>query len=283
MSTKLHAFMTGYLSKQADSKTTDSENASFKPEAWKTLTSAFGPSLARHAGIQLYAEKSGLLGDGYVDVNTLRQTTYNPLKAAYEALFNRQAPNLNPTSNHASAAYLDPDGWAMRMLRTYGGDEAVPPTGVIVPRKPNVFDRMLTEAQKSKDVKNVPAGVLAHELGHASRGRMVGRLNFLGKPALMAGAFGAATMNDEDAAKKATVAGTAGGLITALTEIDASRQGSKILRHAKANAPDPKLLKGNPYVGVPTYLLSALLPLATFYTKKSLGGYRPKPADPQQA
>jgi hypothetical protein len=286
MSTKLHAFMTGYLSKQADANDTSSENrAGYSPSLLKNTASIMAPSLATNAGIRSYIRRAEIFGDGSMGLESLRLTKYNPLKASYESLMGKPAPDLNFTKVLPGAGYISPDGWIARIIKRNKLPYA---TGVLVPQTspPGTVNGVI----QPRRVQNVHAGVLAHELGHASRGRLVGSLNALGKPALLAGAVGAATLNDEEAAKKSMLAGTVGGLATALTEIDASRQGSKILRHAKT-LPNYKYMtggfkrgfRGSPYVGVPTYLLSALLPLATFYTKKSLGGYRPKPAESTQA
>lgn len=129
-------------------------------------------------------------------------------------------------------------------------------------------------------------GVLAHELGHGLQGKRTIKANMHGKNVMNLGAAGAGILgslrsNDPNTQKTydrigSTVAGvgTLGGLTTAATEFDASLKGYKMMRDAGKF----KGLKGmhrisnrlSPFRGVPTYLMAAAAPAATYYGARYL-------------
>ena len=129
-------------------------------------------------------------------------------------------------------------------------------------------------------------GTLAHELGHGLQGERALRANeygirIMGLGTVGAGIAGALRSDDPNKQKTydrigSTVAGvgTLGGLTTAATEFDASLKGYKMMRDAGKF----KGLKGlnriskrfSPFNGVPTYLMGAAAPAATYYGARYL-------------
>lgn len=129
-------------------------------------------------------------------------------------------------------------------------------------------------------------GTLAHELGHGLQGKRTIQANIYGKNLLQSSAVGAgilgALRSDDPNTQKTydrigsavAGAGTLGGLTTAATEFDASLKGYKMMRDAGKF----KGLKGmgriskrlSPFRGVPTYLMGAAAPAATYYGARYL-------------
>lgn len=129
-------------------------------------------------------------------------------------------------------------------------------------------------------------GTLAHELGHGLQGERTIRANVHGKNIMGLGTMGAGVMgslrSDDPNTQKTydrigsamAGAGTLGGLTTAATEFDASLKGYKMMRDAGKF----KGLKGmsriskrfSPFNGVPTYLMAAAAPAATYYGARYL-------------
>lgn len=117
--------------------------------------------------------------------------------------------------------------------------------------------------------------ILAHEMGHVTgpkwlsgKGsvffrRMAPRTNVLSS-------VGALAADDQGTAQTIANVGSALHLPTLVSEIDASRRGSKLLKTVGG-------LKGmsraKAYTGLPTYILHALVPQLAVQSKGALGGY----------
>ena len=129
-------------------------------------------------------------------------------------------------------------------------------------------------------------GTLAHELGHGLQGKRAILANGHGIRIMGLGTMGAGiagALRSDDPNKQKTYdrigsavagAGTLGGLTTAATEFGASLKGYKMMRDAGKF----KGLKGmgriskrlSPFRGVPTYLMGAAAPAATYYGARYL-------------
>jgi hypothetical protein len=114
-------------------------------------------------------------------------------------------------------------------------------------------------------------GILAHELGHYTRGTGLAQL---GRQLHGVGSMSAllpAIMKDDDNASMAAAAGSAFSLPMVADESLASWAGSKALR---GNGFMRRLA---PFAGVPTYALAASLPWGVYGAKKLFGGYTADP------
>jgi hypothetical protein len=109
--------------------------------------------------------------------------------------------------------------------------------------------------------------ILAHELGHHLGPRWLNKsrvVSSLGRPL---GVLGALMSSDEDTSRNMALAGTASQLPTLASEFDASRRGMNILSKLKLSNPR------RAFVGLPTYLAAASLPMLAHLGKKGLGGF----------
>ena len=114
------------------------------------------------------------------------------------------------------------------------------------------------------EMNNRNPGVLAHEIGHAphvkpvqfAQGPWAGPLKQLGNISAML-ANASAGSDGDNAALAATVLGTAPHLPGVFQEIGASRRGAQLLRAQN--------MRGRgAFIGLPSYLLSALVPSASY-------------------
>tara|TARA_R100000742_G_C4241988_1_gene61522 strand:+ start:13 stop:771 length:759 start_codon:yes stop_codon:yes gene_type:complete len=164
------------------------------------------------------------------------------------------------------------------------------------------YDPFLASYNPKTHTVNAPRknyGILAHELGHAEQyknplyRKTVAPLSKFGR---IAGQFGALapvfTDNEEEARRNAKIAGVM-QIPTLVEEFDASRRGSRILsdqmaknklkpaiagknaiRTAKKVSPlVGAMSKLRPFVGMPTYLLTAAAPYLIYKYMKSRGLY----------
>lgn len=153
---------------------------------------------------------------------------------------------------------------------------------------------------KSEDAR---LGILAHELGHAeqfrksnptnsnyrslfggrtrARGRQVSAM--LGQ---LGGSLGPMFTDDSDTAGIQALVGSAMSAPQLANEAGASARGSRtLINYAKENglwknknALQKLKFAGRSWIGMPTYLLAAAAPLATYLGYKLVGGYDRKPA-----
>lgn len=117
-------------------------------------------------------------------------------------------------------------------------------------------------------------GILAHELGHHTGGKLMTRANQFGRMASGIGTLGALTATDENTSRNRAMAGSASFLPTLISEFDASRRGAKIMKNLKL----PGRMKA--FVGLPTYAMMAGAPMLAHYGKKYLGGFTPNKQQP---
>lgn len=137
------------------------------------------------------------------------------------------------------------------------------------------------------------APAMAHEAGHATQPKIhlnrAGRL--LGIAGSAGGSLGAMASSNEDTGRMYALGGTLANVPTLASEIDASVRGDNMLQKIRkatgANRPpagayNPEQLNwkrhlprhgGSPYIGLPTYLMTAGAPMIAHYAKKLLGGY----------
>ena len=110
------------------------------------------------------------------------------------------------------------------------------------------------------DSGNMRRGVVAHELGHASRpGKYKWFPHQAGKGLAMMSLFPAAFTGDQEAREALGALGSAAMLPTLYEEIMASRAGSKILKNKGVKG----IRRFSPFIGVPTYAAMTTLPLLT--------------------
>jgi hypothetical protein len=111
--------------------------------------------------------------------------------------------------------------------------------------------------------------VLAHEAGHAlgskpllwasAAGKQIGALSVL--PSLLA--------PNEETSRTIALGGTAAMVPTLYSEIDASIRGASLLKRLKV----PFSGRARAFLGIPTYLAAASLPMLSHLTKKYFGGF----------
>jgi hypothetical protein len=114
-------------------------------------------------------------------------------------------------------------------------------------------------------------GILAHELGHHTGGKLMARANQFGRVASGIGTLGALTATDENTSRNRAMTGSASFLPTLISEFDASRRGAQIMKNLKL----PGRMKA--FVGLPTYAIMAGAPMLAHYGKKYLGGFTQNP------
>lgn len=112
-------------------------------------------------------------------------------------------------------------------------------------------------------------GVAAHELGHHFGGTKMLHVNVRGKPLSTFGTLLALMSPNENAAQAAAAAGTAGGIMTLASELDASRRGYKLLRGLGGG----RRASLKAFAGIPTYLIAGAAPALAYFGKGSLGGF----------
>lgn len=139
----------------------------------------------------------------------------------------------------------------------------------------------------SMSAGNVPAHVLAHELGHHAQSPWL-RGTVARQGMMLGNTLGAAApiFSDSDStARMGAGAGSLAALPGILGEIDASRRGAGMMEKAlgtEAWSKLPMLRKLGPYVGVPTYLAAASTPWLAYGARKLSGGYKNASYDQDQ-
>lgn len=138
----------------------------------------------------------------------------------------------------------------------------------------NLFNKQLSSP---RGIRSDPA-YIAHELGHAHDPLVA---NMKGIPAAVSrvlyglgstgGVFGAASMPDQDSARRAATIGTAMTLPTLAHEGYASIKGMQLLRQASRKIPLKVLLKT--LSGIPTYGAIAAAPFTAYGIRKQMGGF----------
>lgn len=128
----------------------------------------------------------------------------------------------------------------------------------------NVFNNFINLPKRFKN----PA-ILAHEAGHAFgskpqlwasiAGKQIGALSVL--PSLL-------TPNEETS-RNIALGGTAAMVPTLYSEVDASIRGANLLKKLKV----PFSGRAKAFLGIPTYLAAASLPMLSHLTKKYFGGF----------
>lgn len=114
-------------------------------------------------------------------------------------------------------------------------------------------------------------GILAHELGHHRSGKAIWG-SFL--PGQLLSMFLPLLGRNAGRSKKLALGSTAYYMPNVASETIASKKGHDLLRDLGAKPEEQR----QAFVGLPTYLLQALLPLTLYKGKKILGGYRPHSA-----
>lgn len=114
-------------------------------------------------------------------------------------------------------------------------------------------------------------GILAHEMGHAEDPKLLTTLNPLGKMVSGGATLVSAFVRPQSAARLAAKIGTLGYGGTLASEISASTRGYKMLGDAGAEKFSDKIQAAS---GLPTYILSALLPAMTYKGRKFLGAFK---------
>lgn len=190
-------------------------------------------------------------------------------------------------------------------IKLEGGRPAVASTGTAtsIPSHYNPLDRTVSITKVLGRNQDSKLGILAHELGHAEQYRksnptsknwksLFGGRNrtalagiISGSLAPLVGVAGPSLTSDEGTAQTYAALGTLGQAPTLASEFGASARGSRTLvNYAKQsglwkNKSALQKLKfaGQSWIGLPTYLLSAAIPLATYLGYKATGGYAKRP------
>lgn len=113
--------------------------------------------------------------------------------------------------------------------------------------------------------------ILAHEMGHAEDPALLTKLNPLSKSIGAMGTLAAAFIRPQSQARLAAKLGTLGFGGTLASEGSASTRGYKMLGDAGAEKFSDKIQAAS---GLPTYILSALLPAMTYKGRKFLGAFK---------
>lgn len=113
--------------------------------------------------------------------------------------------------------------------------------------------------------------ILAHEMGHAEDPKLLSALNSLGKLVGGSSTLVSAFVRPQATARLAAKIGTLGYGGTLSSELSASARGYKMLGDAGEKKFSEKIQAGS---GVPTYILSALLPAMTYKGRKLLGAFK---------
>ncbi len=113
------------------------------------------------------------------------------------------------------------------------------------------------------------AAFMAHELGHHHGGAGLMNVNMAGKGITGLASTIAALQPHEDTSAVAAGVGTAAGLGTLASELDASRRGYRLMRQAGSGRKGALMA----FAGIPSYLAYAALPGATWGIKKHMGGF----------
>jgi hypothetical protein len=130
--------------------------------------------------------------------------------------------------------------------------------------------------------KKTPIGALAHEFGHA-RQAIHNKYPWIGKIGRGMGGVGVAGSmlanvfaKDEQTALTGSLIGSALGAPLVADELQASFKGSKALAKAfrEAGKKIPLHRRMTPFVGVPSYLGVALMPLIQHYVQRQAGVYK---------
>jgi hypothetical protein len=117
------------------------------------------------------------------------------------------------------------------------------------------------------------ASAIAHEVGHALAPKWVfnpstiARSQQAARLGTLFGSLGALFSRDETNSRNAALAGTAANLPLLALETDASIRGANILKRLGARS------RIGAFIGLPTYALTAGIPLGAHYIKKLLGGF----------
>ena len=117
--------------------------------------------------------------------------------------------------------------------------------------------------------KNSPS-ILAHEIGHSfQRPKLLRGSGLLANIVTPFSTGGSLLASDKDTSRNVALAGAAASAPLALVELDASRRGYKLLRSAGAG----RMRSLGSFVGVPSYLKSAMIPYLSHRVKDSMGGF----------
>mgnify|MGYP000555989688 CR=1 FL=1 len=127
---------------------------------------------------------------------------------------------------------------------------------------------------------NLHPGILAKEMGTLQQTPIMQKLRTPAEILSILGISSPTVTNDEDAARKLTVAGTVAQMPLLAAEMDAMNQGSNILRRIGATGNKAHF----PYLGLPNHAITMAMPSMAYLTKKHLfGGYnstnKPLPYD----
>lgn len=113
--------------------------------------------------------------------------------------------------------------------------------------------------------------ILAHEMGHSEDPSILTTINPIGKSLGTMGALATAIVRPQAQAKLAAKLGTLGFGGTLASEASASTRGYNILGDAGEQKFSEKIQAAS---GLPTYILSALLPAMTYKGRKLLGAFK---------
>lgn len=110
-------------------------------------------------------------------------------------------------------------------------------------------------------------GIIAHELGHALQHRAWWPIRTAANIAAGYTSLPILFSDDENKARRAANVTTGLGAVTLANELEASIRGARMMAKNKI----PGRFKA--FLGIPTYLLTALMPQIAYKTKKHFGGY----------
>ncbi len=191
-------------------------------------------------------------------------------------------------------------------IKLEGGRPAVASTGrkaTYTPAHYDPWDRTVSITKRMGRNQDHKLGILAHELGHAeqyrksnptsknwkslfggrNRGILEGIISHRLAP--LVGVAGPSLTSDEGTAQTYAALGTLGQAPILASEFGASARGSRTLvNYAKKSglwknksALEKLKFAGKSWTGVPTYLLTAAIALATYLGYKATGGYAKRP------
>tara|TARA_Y100000361_G_scaffold96881_1_gene86830 strand:+ start:569 stop:1324 length:756 start_codon:yes stop_codon:yes gene_type:complete len=190
----------------------------------------------------------------------------NQVHAARNVALNKELYNLKPSGTKIN--FLNNTAWYNQMVPGMGS--AFDPTKNTV----NVA---------SKFKSNFDPGIFAHELGHAEQFNKGGKFtklnNKLQTPSRMALGFGIIPQlfaDNQETAKGYAQLATLASAPTIINEFDASRRGRNLLKKAakKSGSKLSFLQSLAPFKGMPSYLLTAALPLLYYNYLNKRGAYK---------
>ena len=177
----------------------------------------------------------------------------------------------------------------LKVNRISGMNQAFRNFGIKPPFDLNMMGASYNPTTNTVNVPKTGYGITAHELGHAEQyknplyRKTIAPLSRIGRAAGQLGVLAPILTDNEQEARRNSLIASAMQVPTLIEEVDASRRGSRLLTKELMKKPvaagnqaskvASTLMKLRPFVGVPTYLLTAMAPYLIYKYMKGRGLY----------